>query len=105
MASSGSCSSGNEKDPSKDQNNAQVSMLLPAQAASLLSPPVTRMEEEEKKEEVGLLKKGIPDHLAHAVVVVFFFIHSISCPILVMAVRLQGCLTVVLARSVPLWAV
>ena len=48
-------------------------MLLPAQAASLLSPPVTRMEEEEKKEEVGLLKKGIPDHLAHAVVVVFFF--------------------------------
>ena len=57
VASSGSCSS-NEKDPSKDQNNAQVSMLLPAQAASLLSLPVNRLEEEEKKEEVGLLKKG-----------------------------------------------
>ena len=34
-------------------------MLLPAQAASLLSLPVNRTEEEKEKEEVGLLKKGI----------------------------------------------
>lgn len=80
-------------------------MLLPAQAASLLSLPVNRMEEEKKKEEVGLLKKGslTTVHVQWCSCLLgVFFMHSISCPSLVMAVRLQGYLTIVLAHNLPL---